>query len=119
MGHFSLLRRDLHSLGFGCAACVLVFLYAPRIRILEKLSPFGYTIYLYHIFGTVAAREACDLLSVTSVELRVALGVLGGVCLPVMLHEVARRLPISGLLLGKSCTPATQTVVTAGVTRLS
>lgn len=102
-GSFSTVRRDLQSIGFGTAICVLTFLSAPRLPLLEKLSPYGFTIYLYHVFGTVAAREACDVLNVASAELRFAVGLVAGLLFPIALHRGLERVPVlDQILLGRS-----------------
>jgi hypothetical protein len=94
------LRRDVQSLGFGLGVCVLAFFWLPRITVLEKLAPYGFTIYLYHVFGTVAVRETCDLLAIKALEVRFMLGLAGGLYLPVLMHQTVLRMPITKVLLG-------------------
>jgi hypothetical protein len=101
-GSFSTVRRDFQSLGFGSAICVLSYLCAPRLPLLERLSRYGFTIYLYHVFGSAAAREACDLLMIASVELRFAAGLVAGLALPIALQSFLTKLPLlDQLLLGR------------------
>ena len=88
-GAFSLYRRDVQSLGFGIAACTLAMLWLPRLPALERLSPYAFTIYLYHVFGTSGSRMLCDSLGVTALEPRFFCGVLGGLVLPVVIHKAA------------------------------
>lgn len=99
---FSLIRRDVQSLGFGLGICVLAFLWLPRIPILEKLAPYGFMIYLHHVFGTVAVREICDFFAISALEVRFMLGLGGGLYLPVLMHLAIMRLPLSKVLLGVS-----------------
>ncbi|WP_300033888.1 acyltransferase [uncultured Roseobacter sp.] len=98
----SLARRDLQSLGFGLSACVLAMLWLPRVAWLERLSPYAFTIYLYHVFGTAGMRLLCDRLEINATEPRFVLGVMAGVLLPVLLHRLATRTPFPGhLVLGR------------------
>lgn len=92
-GAFSLIRRDVQSLGFGAAGCVLLMLWCPRLPLLERLSPYAFTIYLYHVFGTVMARMLANSAGITSMDARFSLGLLGGLAIPILLHEVMTRVP--------------------------
>ncbi|MFK7746650.1 MAG: acyltransferase family protein [Roseobacter sp.] len=101
-GTFSLHNRDAQSLAFGLAVCSLAFLWCPRLTILERLSPYAFTIYLYHVFGTVAARILGDAAGLNAAEPRFLLGLMGGVLVPVALHKFAQRQRHLGkLVLGR------------------
>ncbi len=101
-GAFSLYRRDLQSLGFGFSACLLAILWLPRWHVLERLSPYAFTVYLYHIFGTSGSRMLCNGIGIADTELRFALGVMAGLALPVLIHRAALRSPAtSRLVLGR------------------
>lgn len=101
-GTFSLARRDPQSLLFGLSACALTFLWCPRLPLLEKLSPYAFTIYLYHVFGTAGARLAADTAGVSSLDLRFVWGLMGGLVLPIVLHETVSRMPhIHQVVLGR------------------
>lgn len=92
-GTFSLVKRDLQSLLFGLAACALALLWCPRLPLLEKLSPYAFTIYLYHIFGTAGARLVADKLGIASLDVRFVWGLACGLALPILMHEVLLRIP--------------------------
>lgn len=99
--HFSTARRDVQSLGFGLSVTALAFMWAPKLPQLEKLAPYAFTIYLYHVFGAVAVRMTLDFLGVTVHEILFAFGLAGGLLFPILLHEVlCRQSRLSALVLG-------------------
>lgn len=99
---FSLVRRDVQSLGFGLSMCLLAVLWCPKLTLLEKLSPYAFTIYLYHIFGTVAARMMCNAFDISQTDIRFFIGLAGGLLLPIMMHEVVLKSQVlSVTLLGR------------------
>jgi surface polysaccharide O-acyltransferase-like enzyme len=101
-GSFSTVRRDLQSLGLGLSLCALAVLWCPRLPMIEALCPFAFAIYLYHIFGTVAARKILDHLGATTIEVRFLIGLVAGILLPVLLHLVCQRVPpLSRIVLGR------------------
>ena len=101
-GTFSLDTRDLQSLLFGLSVCALAFLWCPRLPLLERLGPYAFTIYLYHVFGTVAVRMAADGAGIASTDLRFILGIVGGLAIPIGLHRFAQRVPALGaMMLGR------------------
>lgn len=93
-GTFSLERRDAQSLFFGVSICALAMMWSPRLAVLERLSPYAFTIYLYHVFGTVGGRILCNQLNVTQLETRFLICLAGGILLPIVLHETVSRLPM-------------------------
>ncbi len=100
-GTFSVVRHDLQSLGFGMSLCILAMLWFPQVPLLEKISPYAFTIYLYHIFGTVSARMACNAFEISHLDIRFAFGLVGGLMIPVIMHETVQRIPwISAIVLG-------------------
>ncbi len=102
-GQFSMGKRDYQSLVFGLSMCSLMMMWSPRLPILERLSPYAFTIYLYHVFGTVAARMLCDILGIEQLDLRFVCGLVGGLALPVLLQVAARRMPVASVVvLGRS-----------------
>lgn len=101
-GMFSPDRRDLQSLGLGLSLCALAILWCPRLPMIEALCSFAFTIYLYHVFGTVAARKMLDQLAATTIEFRFLVGLLAGILLPVLLHLVCQRVRLmSRIVLGR------------------
>lgn len=101
-GTFSRDTRDVQSLVFGLSVCALAFLWCPRLPILEQLAPFALTIYLYHVFGTVAARMVANGAGIASTDLRFIVGLAGGLTLPIGIHLVVQRIPVLSMaVLGR------------------
>ncbi len=98
-GTFSLDRRDTQSLVFGLVICSLAFFWCPRLPVLERLSPFAFTIYLYHVFGTVAARMVSKAVGIEQLEALFMAGVAGGLFLPIALHLAVRPVPGLGRIM--------------------
>jgi peptidoglycan/LPS O-acetylase OafA/YrhL len=101
-GELSENRRDLQSLAVGLAVCLLAVLAMPRIAALSWIGPPSFTIYLYHVLGTASVRDALHGMGLTSVPLNYAVGLAGGIGLPVVLHLLvsqskALRGPVLGL----------------------
>lgn len=98
-GHFSQDRLDLQSYLFGTGATMTGILLLPRVRWLQWLGGFSFTIYLYHIFGTSAIRRVVDAAGVDNAYVHLLLGTLAGLLLPIALHLVAARWASLRLLL--------------------
>ncbi|MEP6021548.1 MAG: acyltransferase [Paracoccaceae bacterium] len=90
-GTLMLGRRTPSALVFGVAACTLLFLAMPRIALLDRLAPFAFTIYLYHIFGTSGMREVLEKLGVDALMLKTILGLIAGIALPIVVHKLAEK----------------------------
>ena len=90
-----------HFLGGIC--CVMVMLYlVPRLRALEAISIYTYTIYLWHGMGNAAVRVALRHLHVENIGVIVVLGFLAGVIGPILFHIAIRRFPrMSSFLIGR------------------
>lgn len=91
IGRLSLYRNDLQSLGMGLAVCTLAMLVLPRVARFETLGPYAFTIYLYHVFGTAAARALLQALGMTGVFPIFLISLLCGLVLPVVLHRMSER----------------------------
>ncbi|MEP1539422.1 MAG: acyltransferase [Paracoccaceae bacterium] len=90
-GTLMLGRRTPSALVFGVAACTFLFLAMPRIALLDRLAPFAFTIYLYHVFGTSGMREVLEKLGVDALMPKVILGLIAGIALPIVLHKLAEQ----------------------------
>lgn len=100
-GAFSKDRTDLQSYAFGVGMCLLLILFPVRIPQLAAFGTFGFTIYLYHVFGTAGAREVLLTLGVGNPWPIFAASVGAGFLLPAALHLLARRsAPARRLVLG-------------------
>lgn len=107
-GHFSRGRVDLQSLCCGCAIVLICYLTVPKIRLLEQISVFSFTIYLYHPLGTSASRRALSALGVENDLFVFTSGLLIGVAAPCALHWLLATTPLSArLFLGLRRSSAT------------
>lgn len=105
--------RHLRALMFGTSLCTLILFFWPHRAITKPLGRLCFTIYLYHILGTAGMRMLLHMLDIQSVGLHLIAGTLAGLLLPVAIHLVALRSPItSRLILGirpKTPTPPLDT----------
>jgi acyl-CoA synthetase (AMP-forming)/AMP-acid ligase II/surface polysaccharide O-acyltransferase-like enzyme len=83
----------------GSAAIVALLRFAPRIGILEVISIFSFTIYLWHPAASAMVRNLMDALGGSPTWVAVLLGTIAGVVLPMGVHRLAERLPVLGNLL--------------------
>lgn len=79
---------------------LLLFLLPPH----PAARPIGrmtYTIYLYHVLGTAGMRVLLNRLGITAIPIHLIAGVTAGLCLPVALHLLAARWPLTAeIILG-------------------
>lgn len=95
-------RRIPVSVLFSTCACLLMMLYMPRLRALEVLAPFAFTVYLYHVLGTAGMREVLHAIGIDALIVTVPLGLCAGICLPVLIHRVADKTSLTRkVMLGK------------------
>jgi hypothetical protein len=97
-GIFSLQRRDLQSAFTAFGVLTVLYLLLPPIRILDAFGAASFTIYLYHVLGTSAARRGADLAGIENIWLTFFLVVAAGIFLPVVLHTVFFRLSSTRML---------------------
>lgn len=90
-GMFSLQKFDAQSLATGLSISVLGLLLMSEIKLLDRLSPAIFTIYLYHVFGTSFTRRFLDVAGVDQFGIHLLLGVLGGVIFPLLIYQAALR----------------------------
>ncbi len=95
LGEFSRNRRDVHSLYYGLSICAFLALTLPKIRMLEWIGPYSFTIYLYHVLATSATRRVLDKLGMEQDLTNYVLGLLAGILGPVLLHMLAMQTPIA------------------------
>lgn len=98
-GAYSAERLDLQSLLFGTGACVAGMLLLPRLRWLQWLGAFSLTIYLYHILATSMMRRVLAGAGVDLPWVQVLAGTVAGIALPVLLHLVCLRWPVTRLMV--------------------
>ena len=83
----------------GAAATVVLLRLMPRIGLLEIISIYSFTIYLWHPAASALVRTLLDTSGVGLVWFLFAIGLLAGVALPIVIHRLADRVPVFGSLL--------------------
>jgi fucose 4-O-acetylase-like acetyltransferase len=100
-GMIDLDRRDIETLAMGAALCLLLIFYIPTHPWAKVIGRVTFTIYLYHVLGTAAARIALNKLGIDMLPVHLLCGVIAGLMLPTALHLIAACHPLtSKLLLG-------------------
>jgi membrane-bound acyltransferase YfiQ involved in biofilm formation len=97
-GALSTRQRDLQSLCFATGGCILAMLALPRLPQMGWFGAVSLTVYLYHVFGTSAARRALHLAGIDDVAVHIVLGVAAGFAVPIALHLLARRHALTRLV---------------------
>ena len=84
-------RYDLQSVAAGMDACLSAATLLLSLRPLERLRPYSFTIYLYHVFGSSPCRRILLEFGVASIPVHLVLGVAAGFAAPTCLHMLAAR----------------------------
>ena len=82
----------------GATACVLLIRYAIKNDKLIWLGNFSYGIYLFHVFGTAAARMILLKVHITNNFIHVIGGLVLGIGLPIILQLLIPRNSVLALL---------------------
>ena len=115
-------RNLLQAMTFGMSLCVLLLLWCPRFESSRKIGAFSFTIYLYHVLGTAGMRLALERMGFTSLAVHVPFGVASGILVPVLIHLMAKRHPLTGMIilgLKSQPTSARQSYPFPGLTALA
>ncbi|MDO5630667.1 MAG: acyltransferase [Paracoccus sp. (in: a-proteobacteria)] len=116
-GRLSENARDLQSMLVGTGGCLAAMLALPHIRLLEKIGPASFTIYLYHVFATSGMRRFLEGMEITSLPVNLLAGVAAGILLPVALHTICRQNPVTRqLVLGEKTAPRQPLILAGGKT---
>ena len=86
------------AMAFGMSLCMLMLLHLPHHPRARALVQFSFTIYLYHVFATSGTRTALLYMGITSLAVNILLGVTAGLVLPMLLHWLAARSPVTAAL---------------------
>lgn len=89
----------VRALMFGTSLCTLILFYWPHRALAKPLGRLSFTIYLYHVLGTASMRMLLHTLGVASIPFHVVAGTAAGLLLPIALHLIAIRWPISSQLI--------------------
>lgn len=93
---------DVQSIAVAFSTTMLALLALPRIRVLEMIGPFAFTIYLYHIFGTSGARQALGIVGIDAQPAVLVAGLAAGLAVPIVVHKLAELHPLGRrLILGQ------------------
>lgn len=86
-------------IGTGFAALLLVLV--RPIPLLARVGFYSYTIYLFHVFGTAAARMALARLGVGDYLTVFVASMLAGILLPIIVHLLVHPIPVlSRMVIG-------------------
>lgn len=77
----------------GAASVIVFFRFLPRVRWLDQIAPYSYTIYLWHPAANATVRNGFGKLGVHQIDLLFVAGLAAGVGVPILMHKVASRLP--------------------------
>jgi glucan biosynthesis protein C len=86
------------TLVIGACSCLLLIKFGPKNVKLIWLGNFSYAIYLFHVFGTAAARMILLKAHVSNNLVHVFGGMILGIGLPITLHMIVPRHSIFSLL---------------------
>lgn len=95
-------RTDLPATVAGCAAGLVLLRSGVRSVWLARVGLYSYTIYLFHTFGTSAARIGLEQVGVWALVPHLVAGVAAGIIAPILLDLAVRRSEIARTaLLGR------------------
>lgn len=94
----------LGLLRWVCGAAIVVILVRlfPRIRALQWIAIYSFTIYLWHPAANAVLRKLLWEVGIKSTGLLFAIGLAAGLLIPVVIHVVAQRFPrLSLMVIGR------------------
>lgn len=95
-------RGSLLATAISCSGVLTLLYWFPYARPLERLGKFSFSVYLYHALFAAAARKALQLAGVSSNEILFVGCMLAGLLGPVVVEQIASRIPIAKqLMLGQ------------------
>jgi acyl-CoA synthetase (AMP-forming)/AMP-acid ligase II len=100
MGQIYELRSWL-SLGLGVVLVLICLRGAAGLTWLAPIASYSFPIYLWHIFGTSAARRVLVSAGIDNLALHVVVGLFAGLALPVAAAMLLSRIPGGRIVLGK------------------
>jgi glucan biosynthesis protein C len=83
------------NLAVGLSGSLALLYVMPRLRWLELIGAYSFTIYLFHPFAVAPSRKVLESLGVDSPGVLFAMGVVAGVLCPILLERVARQWPVA------------------------
>jgi len=97
-GGSAITRLSVPAALCGVSGAYLMLVLCPKIRLLEAIGGFSYTIYLWHSIAASGVRNAVEpsVRLPTAIEFAVLL--IAGVAIPIALHLVVQRIPLLSVL---------------------
>jgi glucan biosynthesis protein C len=83
------------KLAVGLSGSLALLYLMPRLRWLELIGAYSFTIYLFHPFAVAPSRMVLERLGVDAPSVLFAVGVTAGVLCPILLERVARQWPVA------------------------
>lgn len=97
---------NILTLIIGISSCIILIKFGLKNRWLIWLGNFSYGIYLFHVFGTAAARMILLKIHISNNVIHVIGGLILGIGLPIILQIIVPRSSILTLLFfGDKITP--------------
>jgi glucan biosynthesis protein C len=90
---------NLLTFGVGSTACILMISLGYQNSKLVWLGSFSYSIYLFHVFGTIASRMLLTKLSVLNIPLQILTGLIAGLSFPLLLRLLCGSSKVLSMLL--------------------
>lgn len=98
-GGTPVLANSVPAVLCGFSAAYLMFALCPRVRLLETIGGFSYTIYLWHPIAASAVRQVVRNYVELATPLEFLLLFIVGLLVPIAIHLTARRIPVLCLLV--------------------
>jgi surface polysaccharide O-acyltransferase-like enzyme len=106
-------RGTVLGLVIGMTSALALLQLFPRLRLLEVLGAYSFTVYLFHPFFVGASRSALKLFSQPSTEVLFTVGLLAGLAGPPILERALGRFPLANRwLFGQSNAAISPTIST-------
>lgn len=83
------------KLAVGLSGSLALLYVMPRLRWLELIGAYSFTIYLFHPFAVAPSRKVLEGLGVEAPSVLFAAGLTAGVLCPILLERVAGRWPVA------------------------
>lgn len=93
-GGAALTRNSVPAAVCGIAGAYLLLSRFPKVRLLEMIGSFSFSIYLWHSIAASAVRQTiiADMALTTAVEFGILLAV--GIAAPIAVHLIVERVPL-------------------------
>lgn len=83
------------KLAVGLSGSLVLLYFMPRVRWLEFVGAYSFTIYLFHPFAVAPSRKVLEALGYDAPALLFAVSVAGGLLCPIALERMGRQWPVA------------------------